>query len=227
MSETVRLNPNKLLTRVIAPVAVVALGLFALHSCEQDNERHANVYEESIDRAEDLEARILDDSSVDIIPGVLVTDGDVVMRSSPARVPTNNTALLTGNELSEQPVAITRPFPVENNLQLDEDDPVDWIGGYNDSGEPVFVGISEETLDHMTYYTLSGTVPAVICPENIEGTSQADVIIDSNLLEGNAMVIDSGDRMKRVGGVTIGEEQVSDLIASIESQGYVPTPLCD
>lgn len=227
MSETIQPNYNRLLTRVIAPTAfALVIGGYLLHSCEQDAQRHANVFEESTALAEDLETNIFSDESVEIVPGVIVTDGAVRMRSTPARVPTNNSAMLSGNELSEEPVAIARPFPVENNLQLEDDDPINWIGGYNDMGEPVFIGINEETESHLTYYTLPDTEAATLCPENIDGTAQADVIVNPELYGGNALAIDAGSQFKRVGVVTIGEEPVSEVIESLESQGYEPTPLC-
>lgn len=238
MSERLRQREiTKRATKFVAP----AVAVLALASCSHkpwDVQQQAEARNDEASKS--VESGVVPSL---VMPGVLITDGEVNLRTSPAKVNTNNRIMIDGNnagELLREAVGIQRPIIIENSFQIDEtNDPKNWAMSYSASSDKFNndgwrgFGLNAETAPHLRYFVKVDQPRASLCGDELVGLTPAIIHNDApSDLSRNGATIDAAPNNPAsnyqvpVGQLTWGSGPVRELIQKVEAQGYVEVPLC-
>jgi hypothetical protein len=207
---------RRLLQGAVAGVGAASILLSACASPGEETARQATELEQSTKNSIGQPGK-----TVSLMPGYLLADDGVQVRLTPGRVNTMNISMVTGNEAGSGPVLLIRPSVVENPHP--GDGPKYWAGGeVVGSTDFQWVGLSDETAEHLTYYTLPDQPRAAFCKGVLTGLVDIEVQNSDSL----GLIIDAGGYAKTVAVAETKPEYIDGIEARLPTEGYEETPLC-
>lgn len=213
-------SPESKIAATLAVVATLAASKLAVDALKDPSDAASGA--EAV--ATQVEHELKAGEDINVIAGIIQVDGGVNFRSSPVVINTNNTAFITGNAINPDsgedyiddslsgPTVLVRPVIVKNENQLSDGDPEYWLAGLQDENL-VWIGVNEETKEHMTAYQLPGEdgemSPLV---ESVEvdhiSTSEGIVFQSSGYMASSALIREAP------------EGENDPYILSMQAQGY-------
>ncbi len=180
------INPNvSRKNRLLGSAIALAVGGLTIGACNEFT-KPDRISSAADNIARNVQENLKPGNKIDVATAVVSVDAGVNFRSTPVKINTNNSALISGNNITNdetddtltKPTILVRPLIVKNETRFTDSDPKYWLGGIQ-RDRVVWIGMNDETRDKVHVFQrqkTDGERPELIESITVDTVSQQDGI---------------------------------------------------